>query len=143
MLACSYFKVKERLKWAGRHTAPFSSDEDGEKIANAYRTAIYAPDQDNEVFFGLPQPEFRALVYERKFVWAPDGDEAFDDGSFVLHFDAGDQVRLIGFKTEIVGYRHEQGTLRDLSLGEKEFYGILSEWTNAFEKEWWDAPKAG
>ena len=31
-------------------------------------------------------------------VSAPDGDEAFDDGSYVLQFDVGDRVRLIAFK---------------------------------------------
>ncbi len=38
------------------------------------------------------------MVWDSKLMWAPDGDEAFDDGSYVLQIDSGSLVRLIGFK---------------------------------------------
>ena len=37
------------------------------------------------------------MPFYRTIVWAPDGDEAFDDGSYVLQVESGDQVRLIAF----------------------------------------------
>jgi len=142
LLACSFDKVRERISWRGRHTAPFSYEPDGGKIADAYRHALYAPDQKMETFFGLPHAEFRALIYQSKLVWAPDGDEAFDDGSFVLQLDKEDYVRLIGFTTKKEGYEHEPGSLADLWIGANEFYRILEEWSSTFDKEWCAAPKA-
>ena len=76
------------------------------------------------------------MFYKRKLVLAPDGSEAFDDGSFVLQFDAQNDVRLIGFKTNKEGYGHEPNTLSDIWVGADEFYRILEDWSNAFEKEW-------
>jgi len=141
-LACSFDKVRERISWRGRHTASFIYEPDACKIADAYRHAIYAPDQETETFYGLTAAEFRASIYQRKLVWAPDGDQAFYDGSFVLQLDEEDHVRLIGFKTKKEGYGHEPGTLADLWIGANEFYGILEDWSSAFEHEWCAAPKA-
>jgi len=142
MLACSLDEVRERISWRGRHTTPFSHEQDAGKIADAYRRAVYAPHQEKETFFGLPHAEFRALIYQSKLVWAPDGDEAFDDGSFVLQLDKEEHVRLIGFKTKQEGYEHEPSTLADVWIDANEFYRILEEWSSAFEKEWCAAPKA-
>jgi hypothetical protein len=142
LLACSFDQVRERIAWRGKHTFPFSDEPDAGKIADAFRNAIYAPDQEKEMFFGVPHAEFRALFYQTKLVWAPDGDEAFDDGSFVLQFDKEDTVRLIGFKTKELAYEHEPSTLADFWIGATEFYRILEEWSSAFEKEWSAAPKA-
>jgi len=142
MLACSFNKVRERIAWRGRHTAPFVSEPDPGKIADAYRHAIYAPGQETETFFGLKYAEFRSCIYQKQIAWAPDGDEAFDDGSFVLQLDKDDSVRLIGFKTNFEGYGHKVGTLSDLWIGADEFYRILGEWSAAFEEEWRVAPKA-
>ena len=48
--------------------------------------------------FGLSETEFTETIYSNSLVGAPDGDEAFDDGSYVLQFDVGDRVRLIAFQ---------------------------------------------
>ena len=45
-------------------------------------------------------------------MWAPDGDEPFDDASYVLQFDVKDRVRLIAFKSS-EGYLHDPATLSD------------------------------
>jgi hypothetical protein len=71
---------------------------------------------------------------------APDGDEAFDDGSFVLQFDVGDRVRLIAFKS-CHNYLHDAGSLSDVWLAADDFYGILRQWHDAFESEWESTPK--
>jgi hypothetical protein len=74
-------------------------------------------------------------------VWAPDGDEAFDDWSHVLQFDVGGRVRLIGFRSNERGYHHDERTLADVWIDEGLFYRVLKQWRDAFLAEWECAPK--
>jgi hypothetical protein len=89
-MGSSFYEVDRRLARRGTHTAPFATEHNAGKIANAFRDAIYAPDQENKQFFGVSQSEFSDIVYSKNLMWAPDGDEAFDDGSYVLQFDVED-----------------------------------------------------
>ena len=89
----------------------------------------------------MPHAIFQGIVFSNHLIWAPDGDEAFDDGSFVLHFDVGNQVRLVAFKCCIDGYHHDPTSLSSIWLPSGEFYGILENWRDAFEAEWTTAPK--
>lgn len=141
MLACSFDEVRDRLARRGRHTAPFSTDPDAGKIADSFCQAIYAPDKENEQFFGFPQPEFVRLVSWNHLQWTPDGDAAFDDSSYILHFDAKDKVRLIAFRSLEKGYVHDPSSLKDIWLTADEFYHVLQSWRDAFEAEWLAAPK--
>jgi len=141
MLACSFDEVKDRIAQRATHIAPFANVGDAGKIADAYRDAIYAPNQENEQFFGIPCSEFSALIYSNHLKWAPDGDEAFDDSSYVLQFDIEDQVRLIAFKSTTDGYHHVPQTLRDVWLSADDFYGVLEKWAAAFEASWKTLPK--
>ncbi len=136
LLACSLDQVKARIADRGIHTASFAGEPDAGRIADAYRDAVYAPEQENERYFGLAHDEFCGHFCSHQLVWAPDGDEAFDDGSFVLQFDVGDRVRLIGFRSIPQGYHHDPCTLSDVWLEADSFYGILGEWRNAFVAEW-------
>lgn len=135
-MACSFDEVERRLAGRGRHTAPFSTDPGAGKVADAFREAAYAPDQENKQFFGITQPEFSDSFYANHLVWAPDGDEAFDDGSHVLQFDVENRVRLIGFKSFTEGYHHDPATLSDVWLEAEKFYEILQIWRDSFESEW-------
>jgi hypothetical protein len=114
MLACSFDEVKDRLTCRGKYTAPFATELDAGKIADAFRNAIFADDPD-KTSFGIPLAEFRSLFYttSNDRMWAPDGDGAFDDGSYVLQFDVKDRVRLIAFKSGD-NYRHDPATLSDV-----------------------------
>jgi hypothetical protein len=136
MLACSFDEVERRIGRRGQHTAPFSTQEDAAAIADAYRDAIYAPAQKTNRFFGISQPEFHDLIYSNHLVWAPDGDEAFDDWSHVLQFDIGNRVRLIGFRSLEEGYHHDPHTLADMWLNADAFYSTLQRWRDAFDAEW-------
>jgi Immunity protein 42 len=142
MLGWAYGEVKERVVKRGTHVAPFATEANAGKIANAFRVAIYAANQDQEEFFGIPQPDFKRIVYDNNLNWDP-GDETFDDSSYVLQFDVGDRVRLIAFKLgpNKEDYHHDPTTLRDLWLSAQEFYGILEQWRKAFEAEWMAAKK--
>ena len=139
LLACSFDAVEERIAQRGTHTAPFATELDAGKIADAYRDAIYAPDQEDERFFGLPQTEFSD--YSGRISWAPDGDEAFDDWSHVLHFDVEGRVRLIGFRSLDEVYHHDPATLSDVWLEADKFYNVLKNWRDTFEAEWRNTPK--
>lgn len=141
MLACSFREVEERIVRRGRHSVHFATEPAADKIAKAIYRATYAPNQESERFFGIPQPEFNSLVYANHLMWAPDGDEAFDDGSYVLHFDVKDRVRLIGFKCG-EDYHHDARSLSDMWLEADEFYQVLQNWHDAFEAEWLAAPKS-
>ena len=140
MLACSFDAVGRRIADRGRHSAPFSSELDAGKIADAVRHALYAEERDGEVFLGMPQQQFSELIYSKQLIWAPDGDEAFDDRSYVLHFDVGDSVRLIAFKCGN-RFAHDPATLRDLWVSADEFYRVLQDWRESFEIEWRSLPK--
>lgn len=139
MLACSFDAVEGRIAHQGRHTAPFATEFDAGTIVDAFRNSIYA-DEDHENYLGVPRSEFEGLIHSNQIVWAPDGDEAFDDGSFVLQFDVTDRVRLVAF-TNDEGYRHDKATLSDVWLSAKDFYEILQRWYDAFLAEWASMPK--
>lgn len=83
---------------------------------------------------------FQDIIYSNHINWAPDGDAAFDDGSYVLHFDVGDQVRLIAFKCN-EDNRPAPSSLSDKWLPADEFYDVLHQWQQAFEAEWLVTPK--
>lgn len=135
LLANSFDEVGRRISERDSHTCAFASEPDAASIADAVRLAIYVEGPDEDRFFGLSREEFSQLVRSRHLLWAPDGDAAFDDGSYVLQFDVDHQVRLIAFKrTE--GLLFDPGSLRDVWMEKSDFYAILQQWYEAFEAEW-------
>jgi hypothetical protein len=139
MLACSFGSVEDRIAHRGTHIAPFAN-EPGGVLADSFLDAIYAPEEEAKTLFGMTQSELSAFVYSKHLVWAPDGDEAFDDGSSVLQFDVGDRVRLIGFKCSD-DYHHTPGTLSEYWLDADTYYAVLEQWRDAFLAEWSSAQK--
>lgn len=139
MLACSYDEVERRISMRGNHTAAFASEQGAEMIADAFRNALFAEHQQDS-YFGISRADFSDLIWSKRLVWAPDGDEAFDDGSCVFHFDVGDRVRLIAFKSR--GGGHDPTTLVDLWLAADDFYSVRHGWREAFKTEWASTPKA-
>lgn len=140
MLARSFDEVRSRIAMRGGHIVPFAAETDAGRIATAFRNAIYG-EEPRESHFGIPQPQFREMIYSKRIVWAPDGDEAFDDGSYVLQFDIKDHVRLIAFKSAPC-HPYDPATIRDTWLAADDFYDILHRWHEAFESEWASLPKA-
>lgn len=133
-LGCSYDNIVTRINDRGNHVAPFGEVADAHSVAKIFRDVMYINGEDGEPVFDLPRKTFMDLIYNNKLMWAPDGDEAFDDGSFVLHFDIGNDVRLIGFYTNVDTYCDED-TLVDIRISANEYYGILDSWRSKFEKE--------
>lgn len=135
MLACSFDEVKRRIANRGKHTADFAELDPGQ-IADAFRNAMYA-DKQEESYFGTALSEFRRHFDQdaNDLLWVPDGDAAFDDGSYILHFDVGNRVRLIAFKSGR-GYRHDPATLSEIWMPIEDFYRILQQWLDLFDAEW-------
>jgi Immunity protein 42 len=134
LLACSFEEVCMRLANRGAHTASFVDEPDAAEIADDVHNAIYG-EQQKQSYFRMPLSTFLDVIHSNHIIWAPDGDEAFDDGSFVLHFDAVDRVRLIAFRRS-KGQYNDPNTLRDVWLAADLFYEVLEQWRDAFSKDW-------
>ncbi|MBP7937789.1 MAG: hypothetical protein KA354_24380 [Phycisphaerae bacterium] len=141
LLACSFDEVERRLAMRGAHTAPFATLNAGQ-IAEAFREAIYA-ETPAESYFGIALPCFRDYFGREAsdLMWAPDGDTAFDDGSYVLQCDVKDHARLIAFRSGS-STAVASATLVDVWIAESVFYEVLQRWCDLFEIEWTNLPKA-
>jgi Immunity protein 42 len=139
MLACSLDAVERRISDRGCHTTAFATELDAAQIADAFRSVFYAEEQ-SESYFGMPAANFAETISSKHIQWAPDGDEAFDDGSYVLQFDVGGQVRLIAFRCGPDGC-HDSSTLSDLWIASDEFYALLRRWRDSFTEDWAALPK--
>ena len=105
------FKNRMRLGWPaptmvcvngfgdrGQHVVSFSERLDARLIMDAYLRSVWGSDGFPGKICGLSLREIRDEMHGGRAVWAPDGDEAFDDHSFVLQFDVGTRVRAIAFR---------------------------------------------
>jgi hypothetical protein len=142
LLACALDRVEERLARRGTHTASFSHEPAGQ-ILDAILDAIYNPEPRADSFFGLSMSEFSDAVSSSRCEWHRGFDEAFDDGSAILHFDIGDRVRLVADRNQKrpFDWRHDTESLTDVWIPASEFYGVLEEWHDAFLAEWHCASK--
>lgn len=138
LLACSFDNVAMRLQAQGRHSVAGVGDSPAHSVATAFLRGRYpltdAVEESDE--------HFADLVVSAGCEWAPDGDEAFDDGSHVLQFDVGDRVRLVAFRRSGVPLE-EIASLSELWLPAEKYYGVLSAWLHAFEIEWAEARSTG
>lgn len=139
LLAVALDVTEGRISRRGTHTAPFSTEPDGREVFDAIADAGHAPEDKVKRFFGMSQSELYNFACERH-LWWPDPDEAFDDGTAVLQFDAGDRVRLIATNGGD-GWHHNPGTFRDVWISADSFYGVLQQWHDAFIAEWNSASK--
>ena len=140
MLANSFDEVGERIAQRGLYNASFAMEANAGEIAVAVSRALYTDCNEGELFFGIPEPQFTGTVYSNHHLWAPDGDEAFDDGSYVLQFDVENRVRLIAFSRGADSL-FDPASLHDAWLAADDFYGILQNWRDSFESEWTSLPK--
>ena len=141
MLACSFDEVGRRIAGRGGHTAPFSTEPDAERIAAELLCGLFA-DEHEESSPGIVSPGFHDAIYSKDIIWAPDGDAAFDDGSYVLQFDVQERCRLIAFKRSSQGCLYKPTALSDVWLAAQDFYNVLQQWHDSFEAEWRSMPKA-
>jgi len=133
MLGCSFNSVQRRVEQRGSHLLPSVSNFEASVIAESVQNAIYSENPYDRVF-DMSREDFMESLYKREILWAPDGDEAFDDGSHVLQIDEGNEVRLIAFvnneNTESLW-----GSVSEIYLSQDDFYNILEEWVRVFQEE--------
>lgn len=140
LLACSFEQVEQRIKDRSSHTAEFVSKLSAGVIADAFRVALYGA--------ASPVDTLQQVVEEfsssntSNLLWAPDGDAAFDDGSFILQFDVNDRVRLIAFRCQQDGL-HDPASTTEVWISADEFYSVLQKWHRDFYAEWTKLPKVG
>ena len=134
MLGCSLNEVERRLNGRGTHIFLPGLEQDAITIADACIGAMYEEGRQTDIFFGLSAEGFRELLSSRNIVWAPDGDEAFDDCSVVLQIDQAERVRLIAFKN-FVDREDVARTLSEIWLDEDEFYNMLKTWVASFRAQ--------
>lgn len=144
-LACSYDSVMKRLEMRGRHTAPADLIKlPALELAQMLNSLLYdypEDDRQDSWKFSTSKDDLINLIYTNDLLWAPDGDEAFNDDSRVLQFDMDNEtVRLIGYKTTEEN-RIIISTLTDLKTTSDEYYLTLKEWADGFYKEWQNSEK--
>ena len=128
MLSCSFDEVSNRVCDKDRHLAPFSYSATPIDIATAYLSTFYWEHPDVQPELNKLVETFKLYNENNKLTWAPDGDAAFDDGSFVLQFDYADKVRLIAFKNT----EQYENTINEIWIPIDMFYEILVEWRDCF-----------
>jgi hypothetical protein len=141
LLACSFDEVKRRIERRGQHTAPFAAGAAASLVAGAVRRALYFDVAPGERLLGLTQEALVEAVQRSHLLWAPDGDEAFDDGSYVLQLDEGDEVRVIAFQSG-GPEPYDPASLREVVVAGDVFYGVLQKWATGFAAEWLRTPKS-
>jgi hypothetical protein len=132
--------IGARIARRGTHKPPFPMNANADEIAVAVRRSIYADCNEKELFFGLSQDYFAKTICSCGLLWAPDGEEGFDDDSYVLHLEDENQVRLVAFKSA-QDYQIDPASLRDVWLPPDSFYSILQNWHDTFMVEWKSLPK--
>jgi hypothetical protein len=140
MLASVFDGVAKRIVMRGSHTVPSISKEESETLATAFSRAIYVEHEQDELFLGMRDADFITLLHSANLDWTADGDEGFDDGSCVLQFDIGDEVRLIAF-SRATNPIIDRDSLREVWLPAEDFYAILQNWHERFLEEWASFPK--
>ncbi len=141
LLACSFDEVGRRLADRGIHIPCFPLDANAGEIAFAFRRTHYSTDRGgNDLFFEMDAREFGDAISSRRLVWAPDGDEAFDDSSYVLQFENEHYVRLVAFKS-VFDSLYDPESVCEVRLSADSFYAILRSWRDRFESIWEAHPK--
>lgn len=132
LLGCSHDEVKRRLSHRGMHRFSFSN-EDKCDLVTTYLNSRYWGKCELDVRV-INARAFDEEITSNELVWAPDGDQAFDDGSHVLQFDLDSRVRLLGFKNEPPSI-FDCRSIVDIIIDSDIFYDILYMWAQAVEVE--------
>lgn len=132
LLAAPFDSIRARIARRGQHCAPFAKFGDATALAESLVSAVYEETRSNSIVLGLTDSEIAKLLDDNFIDWAPDGDEAFDDGSHIYQFDVGDSVRIVACKNRELA----DSCLSEIWLPSDEFYGILDNWQKQFDLEW-------
>lgn len=141
LLACSFEEVIGRLRRRGSHQVPLLSGLSAPVIVEAFLNAVYR-DRPLASYLGLTKSEFISVIDAARIQWAPDGDAAFDDGSYVLQLDVEDEVRVIAFQNMEIP-ADTACSIAEQRIDGDVFYGVLREWSAHFISDWSDQVRDG
>ena len=134
-----YDGVIRRLEMRGKHIPPAELIKlpSLELAQIIYSSLFYKiSDEQNSWKYHIPRDTLAKMICKNNLIWAPDDNEAFDDGSNVFQFDIDEKtVRLIGFK-DTNDYKVVESTLNDLTMNSNVFYSTLKEWADNFYNKW-------
>ena len=133
IMGCSFDEVGRRIQQRGSHSMSVFANVSAQQIVESYLDALFGNSPRAE-YFGSSREGFVEALYSNAVTWAPDGDEAFDDGSFVLQFDVESRVRLIAF-VNTDSPEDVPPALSEVRRQADQFYGLLSLWRNQFAVE--------
>ncbi|MEO6395695.1 MAG: hypothetical protein ABIO40_07260 [Devosia sp.] len=125
-LGNSVDEVEQRIARRGQHVFSQEAEMSANDIVARYVGGWYGDESQNDAFV--------AAVHGANVVWAPDGDEAFDDGSHVLQFDRGVSARLIGFR-HADNIEETIASVVEVIMPADAFYTVLADWHQAFTHE--------
>jgi hypothetical protein len=136
MMGCTLDAVERAIARRGEHLASCSAWRSAFMIAAMYRNHVYG----DETMQVEDISDYAACLHEihtNDVVLAPDGDEAFDCGSYVLIFDVDAAVRVIAFQTEGSGSAFFlPANLQEVWVPADHFYGVLDEWRIDLRRRW-------
>jgi hypothetical protein len=135
MLACSLDSVLKRFERRGRHRFPLADKQTAAQVVATFVAAELSKGSTNTADSGETLKAFLDDLYSAGIVWAPDGDAAFDDSSYVFQFDTELEVRIIAFKhrEDIAG---TLSSIAEVRIESEIFYGILEAWSEGFLSFW-------
>lgn len=132
LLGCSYDAICRRLERKGSHFGSFATGLLANEVANCFRMAYYEGSFSETKCLGLSPDQIVEEALKNDLIFAPDGDEAFDDGSNILQFDLESEVRLVAFKN-CPSENISIGSISEIYMPIDEFYEILTFWRDDFE----------
>lgn len=135
LLACSYDAVLTRIRNRGKHRDDRLDAESPQKILGGYCCAMFGDSDAYDRISDMSAEDFTAAINSTGILFAPDGDQAFDDGSIILHLDRVDSVILVAGKSTKACGVIDEGSVVQVSLEADYFYGCLAEWKMAVDKE--------
>jgi hypothetical protein len=125
MLGSSFDEVVVRLQRRGMHRCSEVASLSAEDVGQRYWRGTYSAD-------AVPaETDLSDKLHLANVVWAPDGDEAFNDTSHILQLDLGQSVRLIGFRAP-EDLREKVRDVTEVIVSENEFYDTLADWLVRF-----------
>ncbi len=151
MLACAADSVAGRLATQGTHQSALAGEADARALIEAAYASVHGDDVEWR-YLGWGQRELEQHLVKSGVMWAPGGDEEFDDGSVILQFDLRDSVRIVaGRPPEGLprprrplrgnGPQCTDYLIRDVTMSAEAFYGVLALWHARFLSQWAQSAK--
>jgi hypothetical protein len=127
LLACSLDALEQRILKRGMHVLDIFEGRNARYIAESTHRAIYG-DEDSA------DEELGKVIVDRNLLMAPDGDEAFDDGSHVLQVDMTDGSVMITAYRNLENADDRSASAVSITIDADYFYSTCTDHVEKFVK---------